>query len=49
VGSEDLMSIGMFSFHSGLSIPALRHYDEVGLLPPAFVDPQTGYRRYQWA
>lgn len=40
------MSIGMFSFRSGLSIPALRHYDEVGLLAPAFVDPQTGYRRY---
>jgi DNA-binding transcriptional MerR regulator len=40
------MSIGIFSFRSGLSIPALRHYDEVGLLPPAFVDPQTGYRRY---
>jgi DNA-binding transcriptional MerR regulator len=44
--SEDLMSIGMFSYRSGLSIPALRHYDEVGLLAPAFVDPQTGYRRY---
>lgn len=40
------MSIGVFSFRSGLSIPALRHYDEVGLLAPAFVDPQTGYRRY---
>jgi DNA-binding transcriptional MerR regulator len=24
----------------------LRHYDEVGLLQPAFVDPATGYRRY---
>jgi DNA-binding transcriptional MerR regulator len=47
MSSEDLMSIGMFSFRSGLSIPALRHYDEVGLLAPAFVDPQTGYRRYQ--
>src|SRR5215469_11569962 len=40
------MGIGLFSFRSGLSIPALRHYDEVGLLAPAFVDPQTGYRRY---
>jgi DNA-binding transcriptional MerR regulator len=44
--SEDLMSIGMFSVRSGLSITALRHYDEIGLLTPAFVDPQTGYRRY---
>lgn len=40
------MSIGAFSFSSGLTIPALRHYDEAGLLPPTFVDPQTGYRRY---
>jgi DNA-binding transcriptional MerR regulator len=46
MSSEDLMSIGMFSLRSGLSITALRHYDEVGLLRPAFVDPQTGYRRY---
>lgn len=40
------MSIGAFSFSSGLTIPALRHYDEAGLLPPRVVDPQTGYRRY---
>lgn len=40
------MSIGSFSFQSGLSITALRHYDEVGLLPPAYIDPSTGYRRY---
>jgi DNA-binding transcriptional MerR regulator len=46
MSSEDLMSIGQFSFRSGLSITALRHYNEVGLLPPAFIDPQTGYRRY---
>jgi DNA-binding transcriptional MerR regulator len=44
--SDDLVGIGLFSLRSGLSIPALRHYDEVGLLHPAFVDPQTGYRRY---
>lgn len=41
-----LMSIGSFSFRTGLSIPALRHYDEIGLLPPTSVDPSTGYRRY---
>jgi len=44
--SDDLISIGAFSFRSGLTIPALRHYDEVGLLPPAHVDPRTAYRRY---
>ncbi len=45
-GGDDLISIGTFAFRSGLSISALRHYDDVGLLRPAFVDPQTGYRRY---
>jgi DNA-binding transcriptional MerR regulator len=30
-----------------LSVKALRHYHEVGLLPPAEIDSDTGYRRYQ--
>lgn len=34
---------------TGLSIPTLRHYDDIGLLPPAKVDVQTGYRRYSSA
>src|SRR3954453_15662168 len=29
-----------------LSVKALRHYHEVGLLVPSEVDPSTGYRRY---
>jgi F-type H+-transporting ATPase subunit beta len=29
-----------------VSIPALRHYDEIGLLKPQTVDPFTGYRYY---
>lgn len=40
------MEIGRFASVSGLSVPALRHYDEVGILKPASVDPQTAYRRY---
>ncbi|MFI7637535.1 MerR family transcriptional regulator [Nonomuraea sp. NPDC049400] len=47
MSNDDLLSIGAFALVSGLSIPALRHYDEVGLLKPAFVDPATGYRRYR--
>ncbi|HEU5486225.1 MAG TPA: MerR family transcriptional regulator [Microlunatus sp.] len=43
---DELMEIGRFSKASGLSVAALRHYDEVGILKPAFVDPQTSYRRY---
>jgi DNA-binding transcriptional MerR regulator len=42
-----VLSIGSFSLVTGLSITALRHYDDVGLLNPAFVDPATGYRRYR--
>src|SRR4029453_14007599 len=30
-----------------LSRKALAHYHEVGLLPPAEIDSDTGYRRYQ--
>lgn len=44
---EHQMSIGTFAQQSGLSVPALRYYDQIGLLPPATVDPSSGYRRYQ--
>lgn len=43
----DLLPIGRFARLAGLSIGALRHYDEIGLLTPAAVDPATGYRRYR--
>ena len=42
----ELMSIGRFARLTGLTVKALRHYDEVGLLRPAAVDPDTGYRSY---
>jgi DNA-binding transcriptional MerR regulator len=42
-----VMPIGRFARRSGLSVGALRHYAEVGLLEPAWVDPQTGYRYYR--
>ncbi|PJN13446.1 hypothetical protein CG723_02425 [Streptomyces sp. CB01635] len=41
-----LLSIGAFAKASRLSPKALRLYDELGLLPPARVDPVTGYRLY---
>jgi len=41
-----LFSIGEFSQISGLSVKALRFYDEKGLLKPAQVDPTTDYRYY---
>ncbi|WP_435975516.1 MerR family transcriptional regulator [Streptomyces sp. Qhu_M48] len=41
-----LLTIGDFARASRLSAKALRRYDELGLLPPARVDPYTGYRYY---
>jgi DNA-binding transcriptional MerR regulator len=41
-----LMPIGRFSRLTGVGVKALRHYDEVGLLVPAAVDDETGYRFY---
>jgi DNA-binding transcriptional MerR regulator len=41
-----LLSIGRFARLAGLSIGALRHYDELDLLRPTRVDPETGYRWY---
>lgn len=40
------MTIGDFSKMTYLSVKALRHYHEVGLLEPAVVDASTGYRLY---
>lgn len=40
------MSIGEFSTLSGVSIKALRHWDEMGLLTPAYVDQSSRYRYY---
>ena len=42
----DYLSIGDFSRATHLSVKTLRHYHQTGLLEPADVDPQTGYRRY---
>jgi DNA-binding transcriptional MerR regulator len=41
------MSIGEFAGRSRLSPKALRLYDELGLLPPARVDEDSGYRFYE--
>ena len=41
-----MLHIGEFAGMTGLSVKALRHYDEKGVLVPAEVDPDSGYRRY---
>jgi DNA-binding transcriptional MerR regulator len=39
-------SIGEFARATQVSAKMLRHYHQIGLLEPADVDPDTGYRRY---
>ncbi|MGA8296669.1 MAG: helix-turn-helix domain-containing protein [Acidimicrobiales bacterium] len=41
-----MYGIGTVARIAQVSVRTLRHYDEVGLLKPASVDPSTGYRYY---
>src|SRR3954447_15838634 len=43
----ELLSIGDFSRMTFLTVKALRHYHDVGLLEPARTDPHSGYRYYR--
>ncbi|MFI6794664.1 MerR family DNA-binding transcriptional regulator [Streptosporangium canum] len=42
-----MFSIGDFAQLGLVSVRMLRHYDALGLLQPARVDPASGYRFYQ--
>jgi serine/threonine protein phosphatase PrpC len=42
----ELLTIGAFARAARLTPKALRLYDELGLLTPAAVDPESGYRLY---
>jgi DNA-binding transcriptional MerR regulator len=42
-----MFTIGDFASHGRVSVRMLRHYDAIGLLRPAAVDPATGYRWYE--
>jgi DNA-binding transcriptional MerR regulator len=42
-----MFNIGDFARHGRVSIRMLRHYDAVGLLRPARVNPASGYRCYE--
>ena len=41
-----MITIGDFASLGRVSVRMLRHYDAMGLLAPAFVDPHSGYRHY---
>jgi DNA-binding transcriptional MerR regulator len=44
---DDLLTIGRFARLAGVSVGALRHYDDLDLLRPARTDPSTKYRWYR--
>ncbi len=45
---NNLLSIGELSKITGVHIQSLRYYDKLGILTPAFVDPDSHYRYYSF-
>lgn len=43
---DKLYRIGMFAGMNHVTVKTLRYYDEEGLLRPASIDPESGYRYY---
>ena len=43
---KNLFSIGELSKQQNISRQTLIFYDKIGLFPPAYVDPENGYRYY---
>src|SRR5689334_2403553 len=43
---DNLLAIGAFANTAQLSLKALRLYDQLGILTPSYVDPDSGYRYY---
>lgn len=41
-----MLKVGEFAQLAGVSVRVLRHYDQLGLLRPRYVDQSTGYRYY---
>lgn len=41
-----MLKIGEFAQVGQVSIATLRHYDQLGLLKPSSLDPDSGYRYY---
>ncbi len=47
IQNKEFYLVGEMARLAGLSIGTLRHYDQIGLLVPARVDPHTNYRYYR--
>lgn len=48
MNKDKLLSIGQLSRHTGVNIGSLRYYGQLGILPPSYVDGQSGYRYYSF-
>jgi DNA-binding transcriptional MerR regulator len=48
VNKNNLLSIGEISKYTGAGIKALRYYERINILKPAYVDPDSGYRYYSF-
>lgn len=46
-GDESLFRIGMFAAMNHVTVKALRFYEEQGLLFPAYINEENGYRYYR--
>ena len=43
---KDHLTISRFARLRGIDINSLRYYERLGILTPAYTDPQTRYRYY---
>lgn len=43
---QNLLTIGNLSKQTGVHVKSLRYYEQLGILIPAYTDPDTGYRYY---
>ncbi len=46
--NDRLFPIGVLAKLSGVHIRSLRYYEKLGILPPAYIDTETGYRYYTY-
>ena len=46
MNKNKLLSIGEISKYTGVGIKSLRYYEQINILKPAYVNPDSGYRYY---
>lgn len=49
MNTKKYFTIGQMSKQTGVNFNSLRYYEKIGILQPAYVDPQSGYRYYAFS